>query len=233
MGYKDFLEMKRDADDFEGNKIVPSTVIQLMWRQHILDTHNYNQDCHLLVGRRVECLANENPLADSKTKNRRIANTKSQLCQRRRCEPVELDDEVWAYARPPMVKLPVGASNIKMKEAQAAGVIVTIQWNGESEKGSSDFKIVESMKLSRIFQAYAKQNGLNRNSLTFLLRSSSQGGDGDDENTNTLLLKDENGKSTFQSLDGHETPLRLFSKNSAINDDRKLWIDCEPKRCEC
>ncbi|KAL3936311.1 MAG: hypothetical protein SGBAC_008342 [Bacillariaceae sp.] len=152
MGYKDFLEMKRDADDFEGNKIVPSMVVHQMWRQHILDTHNYNQDCYELVGQRVDYPANENPVLESKTKNKRIADTKSRLCERKRCSVIELDEEIWGFQRPPMVQLPVGTSCIKAKEAQSAGVTIIIQRNGESRKDSSEFKVVESMKLSRIFQ---------------------------------------------------------------------------------
>jgi len=232
MGYKEFLEMKKDANDFEGNKIVPSTVVHQMWRQHILDTHNYDQDCRILVGQRVEYPATENPALDSKTKNKRIAGTKSRLCQRKKCELVELDEEIWGFERPPMVQLPVGASSIKAKEAKSAGVMITIHWDGESEKkNNSEFKVVETMKLSRIFQAYAKQRGVNRKSLTFLLRSSSREVDenGGDER---ILLHDENGKPTHQPLEGTETPLKLFSGNDTING-RQLWIDCEPRRCEC
>ncbi|CAJ1941614.1 unnamed protein product [Cylindrotheca closterium] len=232
MGYMDFLEMKKDANDFEGNQIVPSTVVHQMWRQHILDTHNYTKYCCLLVGERVEYPADDNPISDSKTKNKRIANTRSRLCQRKNCEPVELDEEIWAYERPPMVQLPVGASSIKTKEAQSAGVTIFIQCIDQSEKNSSEFKVIESMKLSRIFQAYAKQRGVNRNSLTFLLRSSSQKADENDEDKR-ILLHDENGKPTHQPLDGTETPLKLFSGNGTINNGRQLWIDCEPRRCEC
>lgn len=232
MGYKDFLEMKRDADDFEGNKIVPSMVVHQMWRQHILDTHNYNQDCYVLVGQRVDYPANENPVLESKTKNKRIADTKSRLCERKRCSVVELDEEIWGFQRPPMVQLPVGASSIKAKEAQSAGVTIIIQRNGESRKDSSEFKVVESMKLSRIFQAYSKQRGVNRNSLTFLLRSSSQEVD-EHSGEENILMHDENGKPTHLALEGTETPLKLFSGKSNTMNGRQLWIDCEPRRCEC
>jgi hypothetical protein len=230
MGYKEFLELKRESNDLGGSKIIPSTVIHQMWQQHILDTHHYRQDCVLLVGQNVEYPVDAQE--DTKTKNRRISDTCTRLCQKKKCQPTDLDKDVWAYAPPPKIKLPsaTDGSTIIINENErnqpkAADIMtIAIQWNCEKKEVAAEFKVTQSMKLDHIFQAYAKQRGLDRSSLTFLLRSQD---DGEIENDNR------NCNSTHKPLVGNETPLQLFPGKMTGKNDIQVWIDCEPSRWEC
>jgi hypothetical protein len=226
MGYKDFLELKQESNDLSGNKIIPSTVLHQMWQQHILDTHHYRQDCVLLVGQTVEYPVDAQE--DTKTKNRRIEDTRTRLCQKKKCQPTDLDKDVWAYAPPPKIKLPSGTDGSTINENQrnqrkvADVITVAIQWKCEKKEDAAEFKITQSMKLNRIFQAYAKQRGMDRSSLTFLFRTKD---DSDIENNNC--------NSTHQTLDGDETPLQLLPGKMTGKNDIQVWIDCEPSRWEC
>lgn len=220
MGYKDFLELKQEANDYDGNIIIPSAAILQMWQQHILDTYHYEQDCVLLVGRKVEYPVDYNDDDDARAKNKRIADTRSRTCKKKQCQPMDLDKEVWAYAPPPKIKLPASVATRRDKIPDAT---IAIQWKSSNEKDSTaEFKIAQSMRLDRIFQAYAKQRGLDRSSLTFLLRS--QQNHIEDENCNPSIQR---------TLGGSETLLQLFSGKITEMNDISVWIDCEPSRWEC
>eukprot|EP00980_Cylindrotheca_fusiformis_P009769 scaffold2153_cov131-Cylindrotheca_fusiformis.AAC.12 len=239
LGYKDFLELKQEANDFQGNQIIPSVAIRQMWQQHILDTHNYEKDCILLVGQKVEYPVDDDDedngipedeagtlIKDTATKTQRIADTLARLCQKKRCEPMDLDKDVWAYPPPSESRLQEtdlqAQRRRKPRRDKVPHATIAIQWKNETNDEVAEFKISQSMKLDRIFKAYAKQRGLDRNSLSFLLRSQ-----------DVSNVENNGNGNAAQSLDGNETLLQLFSGKITEENDIQVWIDCEPSRWEC
>jgi hypothetical protein len=48
--YRQFLELKKIKGDWNAETLSPSTDVDLMWHQHILDVVSYSHDCMLLCG---------------------------------------------------------------------------------------------------------------------------------------------------------------------------------------
>jgi hypothetical protein len=229
-GYRDFLHCKILAEDSESSQVIPSIPINQMWQQHILDTKNYDHDCFFLVGQRLHYPTDEPP---GESQSQKIADTRKFLCKYLKCDVARLDNEVWAYAPPPMVRLkgtktqepdkliveldPRRTSRSKISDC----VHITIVWNDGplKKRDTAEFKVTSTMKLNRIFETYAKQRSLPRKSLAFFWRCK-------DENGN--YLRNDSGNWSHKNLNGSEMPQQL-----QLSNDMELCIDCEPTRWEC
>lgn len=88
-GYKQFLQLKAAAQDWDGKQLEPSKEINRLWQQHILDVVNYLYDCILLCGRVFAHLPDADDDIFERSQRRR--NTKEAL------EKVftDVDEEVW------------------------------------------------------------------------------------------------------------------------------------------
>lgn len=87
-GYKQFLKLKQDMEDWSDTKVAPSIPISKMWELHILDTANYERDCQLLVGR----MLHNDPDLTKEERNRRIVDTKNVIRLYEDC-----DAQVWDF----------------------------------------------------------------------------------------------------------------------------------------
>ena len=76
-GYKQFLWLKLVYDDWDATLLSPSTLIDQMWHEHILDVQNYCHDMMLLCGRLVG--HNPNGMYEEDEKSTRRKNTKEKL----------------------------------------------------------------------------------------------------------------------------------------------------------
>jgi hypothetical protein len=74
--YNQFLELKKQFRDWDATILSPSRVVDLMWRQHLLDFTNYYHDTILLCGHVVGHNPDEaldGPAKAARTKATRIA----------------------------------------------------------------------------------------------------------------------------------------------------------------
>ena len=77
-GYRQFLQLKVEYEDWDATKLSPSPLVDQMWHCHILDVFNYFHDCRLLCNGH---LLGHNPdgAVDAKARSARIAATKQAL----------------------------------------------------------------------------------------------------------------------------------------------------------
>lgn len=104
-GYQKFLNFRNMFQDYDGKKFLPPTPIDQMWKKHMQDTANYDQDCQLLFGRLIH--RQEGPL-DEETKNRRIERTLYVL--RLQCKD-EYNRAVWDFGRGTVDTAPTQSSS--------------------------------------------------------------------------------------------------------------------------
>ena len=76
-GYKQFLWLKKEYNDWDATLLSPSVLVDRMWHEHILDVQNYCHDMMLLCGR----LVGHNPdgMCEEDERSKRRENTKERL----------------------------------------------------------------------------------------------------------------------------------------------------------
>ena len=80
MAYKQFLELKKEFQDWDATILSPSGFVDKMWHQHILDVNNYSHDMMLLCGHVVG--HNPDGALDTAAKTARTKTTRKALRQR-------------------------------------------------------------------------------------------------------------------------------------------------------
>jgi hypothetical protein len=93
-GYQQFLELKASMEDLDGDTIIPSPAVNKYWRQHILHTKAYREDCLKSLGKILEY---DPDTVDRRSSlyNRRLRST--QLALAARFGKTELDADVWDF----------------------------------------------------------------------------------------------------------------------------------------
>mmetsp|Transcript_12741 Transcript_12741/g.18090 ORF Transcript_12741/g.18090 Transcript_12741/m.18090 type:complete len:339 (+) Transcript_12741:68-1084(+) len=93
VGYKLFLHLKKEKQDWDGKILEPSVAVGKMWVQHVLDIRKYSEDCMLLCGH----IVNYSPDGDldKSAKAARVRATKLAIVS-----PFEeIDEAVWNFER--------------------------------------------------------------------------------------------------------------------------------------
>lgn len=91
-GYQKFLNFRHMFHDYDGNKFYPPIPIGQMWKKHMEDSANYEQDCQLMFGK----VHRHEEKLDGATKNRLIERTLYVL--RLQCKE-DYNRAVWDFGR--------------------------------------------------------------------------------------------------------------------------------------
>lgn len=90
-GYKQFLTLKKEMEDWDEQELSPCHYVDLMWVEHLSDLNNYLHDCLLLCDRVVD--RNPDLHLDQEGKHRRDMLTREAL--KKRFGDKSYDDELW------------------------------------------------------------------------------------------------------------------------------------------
>ena len=109
--YHQFLELKKQFQDWDATILSPSRVVDLMWRQHLLDFTNYYHDTILLCGHVVG--HNPDEALDGPAKAARIKSTRIALFEH---FGSDYDKEMWFTPKKleqfDQVKMLIGTKNM-------------------------------------------------------------------------------------------------------------------------
>jgi hypothetical protein len=92
--YKDFIDCKKFARDYDATKLYPSIPVDQMWQQHILATRSYARDCEILVGHVLH--RNPDGDMDQESRAKRIQAT-AHAIRLLLTGNEELDPEIWNF----------------------------------------------------------------------------------------------------------------------------------------
>ena len=162
--YRQFLVLKKELKDWNAEILSPCYLVDQMWHCHILDVVNYCHDMMLLCGHVVG--HNPDGALDFVGKYERDETTLAALKE----HFGRYDEEVWnfspAAAGKNVLKSAMKSEDTASNEGDTPVTVRIKDQNGEVTM----FKLrSRSVKLEKVFNAYAGRKGVHVNELIFLL----------------------------------------------------------------
>jgi small ubiquitin-related modifier len=166
--YRQFITLKKEAQDWDAQILSPCYLVDQMWQCHILDVVNYCHDMMLLCGRVVG--HDPDGALDYEAKQKRDETTR-ELLQKKFGS--YYDEAVWNYS-------PDETPHGKSEENTASvdeGMECDIQnveemtkiWVNYQNRDGTQFKLKRTTKLGKVFEAYAVKKGVDVHTLGFFL----------------------------------------------------------------
>ena len=164
MAYKQFLELKKEFQDWDATILSPSGFVDKMWHQHILDVNNYSHDMMLLCGHVVG--HNPDGALDTAAKTARTKTTRKALRQRF----ASYDVEMWldpSEVRDREEEETIGQSEQHVELCLNDDINSVILAIRDGTGTVTYLKIKKSSKMSKLMKGYAKLKDIDYSSLRF------------------------------------------------------------------
>lgn len=176
-GYRQFLSLKKELQDWDTTRLCPSPLVEKMWHQHILDTQNYHHDMILLCGQVVTHNPDDEQVGDSFASGQRYQFTREEI-QRHFSEA--FDEDIWPSSDEIQLNRLLRQGQAQQQEepnrnnpvapVREGGdqgnqiTIAVVNWRNEE----TYFRLNRSTRLSLVFETYAARHDLGLSSLKFL-----------------------------------------------------------------
>ena len=161
--YRQFIILKKELKDWNAEILSPCYLVDQMWHSHILDVVNYCHDMMLLCGHVVG--HNPDGALDFVGKQKRDETTLAALKE----HFGRYDEEVWNFS-PDAAGRNVEEATMKSEDAASTegDIPITIRIKDQM-KEETMFKVRRSVKLEKVFIAYAERKGVHVDELRFML----------------------------------------------------------------
>lgn len=168
IAYQQFMELKKQHEDWHAEIISPPVDVDKLWHEHILYVEHYVQSCHEYCGH----LIGHDPdgAMDSAAHAERIKNTK--ISVKSRFDKNDIDNEIWSFDG--TVANAVDQNNKRARIEQPAqqrqgtpGNTITLRFHFKDEV--TFFKMGKHARIGKAFEAWAQRNGVNVSHYHFLL----------------------------------------------------------------
>ena len=193
--YQQFMELKKNLEDFDAQVLSPPAAIDKVWHLHVLDTRAYAADCQSLCGRMIHHDIDGGQ--DAAARDKRIASTKMALRAR---FGDSFDAKMWRFdagdgagavavkrerEQTPQGGAAAASASVSRPQKRARGSISppaapmpaepavandtrTIILRLVDQRGEeTSFRVKRSSELINVFEAYAAQKGVDRSKLRF------------------------------------------------------------------
>jgi len=167
--YRQFMELKRQHEDWNATVLSPPVLVDKMWHEHILDVQHYVQACHNYCGNNLIVGHNPDGALDPAAQAFRIQTTK--ISVRARFDKQVIDSKIWSvFGDGARI---VANSNVHHNKRPREHVdqdqehlVVRIR---DQVGDETVFRVKRSTKMELIFEKYANRKGVSSSSLAFLL----------------------------------------------------------------
>jgi hypothetical protein len=180
LGYRQFMKLKIQVEDFSAQTLFPSLTVELVWRQHILDVGHYCKACFEYCEER---LIDYNPDSglDQSALHDQITATHVAL---KALFGRQVDTEIWSFdqnytegdtqgnthprastARKPNNSM---GSNSVTQRSNVDNRTITL-WIRDPTGAATFFKLLRCTNLGKVFDAYARHKGCEPGQLRFIL----------------------------------------------------------------
>lgn len=172
LGYRQFMKLKIQVEDFTAQTLSPSLPVELVWRQHILDVGHYCKACFEYSEER---LIDYNPDSglDQSTLHEQITATQVAL---KALFGRQVDAEIWCFGqadtdgnRQSSHGHGHGPATTGRSAASNVGNRTITLWIRDPSGVATFFKLLRSTKLGKVFEAYARHKGVEIGELKFIL----------------------------------------------------------------
>ncbi|KAL9184568.1 hypothetical protein ACHAXT_012538 [Thalassiosira profunda] len=156
-GYRQFLTLKKEKEDWDATILSPSLLVDQMWHQHILDVVNYCHDSMLLCGRVV----GHNPDGALSGKAERDETTREALEERF----PNHDKEIWGFEE--RFKAETDEEEDRSEGGRTEDFGVHIHIKDDQTGRVFRFHSEKSSKLKSVFDKFAARKGVPVSKLVF------------------------------------------------------------------
>jgi small ubiquitin-related modifier len=168
--YRQFITLKKEAQDWDAQILSPCYLVDKMWHCHILDVINYCHDMMLLCGRVVG--HDPDGALDYEAKQKRDETTR-ELLQKKFGR---YDEDVWDYSPDKthmksegnIDSVDEGEVDTEMTMNTTGTEMISIWVNYQNRDGTL-FKLKRTTNLGKFFEAYAVKKGVDVHTLGFFL----------------------------------------------------------------
>jgi hypothetical protein len=178
LGYRQFMKLKIQVEDFAAQTLFPSLTVELVWRQHILDVGHYCKACFEYCEER---LIDYNPDSglDQSALHDQITATQVAL---KALFGRQVDAEIWSFdqnndmesnQQPCALKVrklnnnSMGGSSVSQR-SNVDNRTITL-WIRDPSGVATFFKCLRCTNLGKVFDAYARHKGVETGQLKFIL----------------------------------------------------------------
>jgi hypothetical protein len=230
--YLKFLHLKGRLSDYVDDaatpmKLAPSPTIDKMWRQHILDTRRYRDDCNALCGRTIHydptnLLEGDSAPGDDAKWLKRVRTTKRAytLVYGTRLST----SEIWDFGSFSKKKrggnrdsVLLDEGNDELQPCQEADITVVTIGVRDTFGKTTWFKLPEHAKMQKVFERFSQRMGVKESTLKLSLSGDTEEGEGsaeDDSAASCPAIYD------YHTIDDNLTPAMLHLSGGEIFDAR-------------
>jgi len=215
--YRQFMELKRQHQDWDASLLTPPLEVDKMWFEHILDVEQYVPACQAYFGR----LVGRNPDGAPDSADRATSIQTTKISVQSRFAKEDIDSKIWSFGAPVESNVipkkveeakkslpwpPTASNSGKDKSDNDNDLVVQLSPDEQATlKGSGDkestvvrirdslgnetfFKVRRNMPMWRIFDRWAERKGEVRQKFRFYLDGEKVG---PDETPDMLKLDDQ------------------------------------------
>ena len=176
LGYRQFIKLKIQVEDFAAQTLYPSLTVELVWRQHILDVGHYCKSCaDYCEGKLLDY--NPDKGLGQAARHEQISATQVAL---KALFGRQVDAEVWSFNQKddgvktrPSMSVPESptprSSNSSVTTRNPTDNRTITLWIRDASGEATFFKLLRSTKLGKVFEAYARHKGVALGQLRFIL----------------------------------------------------------------
>jgi hypothetical protein len=176
LGYRQFMKLKIQVEDFTAETLAPSSIVELVWRQHILDVGHYCKSCFEYSEERLIDYNPDNGF-DQSAPHDQITATQVAL---KALFGRQVDAEIWSFDHASTSKgsqqssndvpdpATIGRRSVTQRSKNVDNRTITL-WIRDPGGVATFFKLLRSTKLGKVFEAYARHAGVEMAQLKFIL----------------------------------------------------------------